>query len=44
MKYEAMPLTATDRATIAALDFNSIRRMRIREAEELFGMFPPDSG
>jgi hypothetical protein len=36
------PLTATGRATAAALDLNDPRRVRIREAEEAFGLFPPD--
>lgn len=30
------------RATLAALDLNALRRLRIREAEGLFGLFPPD--
>lgn len=36
------PVTATGRATAAALDLNHPRRVRIREAERLFGLFPPD--
>lgn len=35
-------LTPTGRATVAALDLNSPRRVRIREAEEWFDLFPPD--
>ncbi len=33
--------TATGRATIQALDLNHPRRIRVREAEALFGLFPP---
>lgn len=33
-------LTATGRATLAALHLNALRRVRIRQAEELFGLFP----
>jgi hypothetical protein len=35
-------LTPTGRATVAALELNAARRLRIREAEGLFGLFPPD--
>ena len=35
-------LTPTGRATVAALDLNHPRRVRIREAEEWFDLFPPD--
>jgi hypothetical protein len=35
-------LTPTGRATVAALDLNAARRLRIREAEKLFGLFPPE--
>lgn len=31
----------TARATIALLDLNHAKRVRIRQAEELFGLFPP---
>lgn len=34
-------LTATGRATVQALDLNHPRRLRVREAESLFGLFPP---
>jgi hypothetical protein len=40
--YSMIPLTAIGRATIQALDLNHSRRIRIRQAEELFGLFPPD--
>ena len=33
--------TATGRATIVMLDMNHPRRVRIRRAEEVFGLFPP---
>lgn len=33
--------TALGRATVAALQRNSPRRLLIRQAEELFGLFPP---
>ena len=39
--YQVASLTATGRATVAALDLNHMRRLRIREAEELFSLFPP---
>lgn len=35
-------LTSTGRATVAALNLNHPRRLRIREAEEWFDLFPPD--
>ena len=35
------PLTAVGRAAAAALDLNGERRRLIREAEALFGLFPP---
>lgn len=34
-------LTEVGRATISALDLNHSRRVRIRQAEALFGLFPP---
>jgi hypothetical protein len=34
-------LTAIGRATVLALDLNQDRRLLIRQAEELFGLFPP---
>ena len=34
-------LTAVGRATIEALRLNDDRRVKIRQAEELFGLFPP---
>jgi hypothetical protein len=41
--YQIVGLTATGRATVAALDFNHERRIRIRQAEQTFGLFPPDN-
>ena len=39
--YRIEGLTPTGRATIAALDLNQPRRLRIRQAEEAFGLYPP---
>jgi hypothetical protein len=39
--YHVVPLTPIGRATAAALDFNHPRRIRIRQAEAQFGLFPP---
>lgn len=33
--------TSTGRATVIALDLNHSRRLRVRQAEELFELFPP---
>lgn len=41
--YQIVGLTDIGRATIAALDFNHERRIRIRQAEQTFGLFPPDT-
>ena len=35
-------LTPVGRGTVAALDLNHSRRLKIRQAEALFGLFPPD--
>jgi len=43
VEHDIEPLTATGRATIAALDLNHSRRVRIRRAEQMFGLFPPES-
>jgi hypothetical protein len=40
--YRVGALTAVGRAAVAALDLNHERRLRIRAAEELFGLFPPN--
>jgi hypothetical protein len=40
-RYRVEALTAIGRATIAALDLNHPRRLKIREAEALFQLFPP---
>jgi hypothetical protein len=39
--YRVVGLTAVGRALIAAFDLNHPRRLRTREAEERFGLFPP---
>lgn len=36
-------ITASGRATIHALDLNHPRRLRVREAESRFGLFPPEA-
>ena len=41
--YQILGLTPIGRATIAALDLNGPRRIRIRQAEQVFGLFPPGS-
>jgi hypothetical protein len=38
----AVGRTPTGRATVAALNLNHARQALIREAEEWFGLFPPD--
>ena len=35
-------MTSIGRATLAALHFNDARRIRIRQAEKMFDLFPPD--
>ena len=40
-EWRIVGLTPTGRATVAALNLNSPRRVRIREAEEWFDLFPP---
>ena len=39
--YEIVGQTSVGRTTVAALDLNHPRRVLIRRAEELFGLFPP---
>jgi hypothetical protein len=39
-EYWLVGLTPMSRALIAAFDLNHTRRCRIRQAEELFGLFP----
>jgi hypothetical protein len=41
--HEIVALTSAGRATLAALDLNRPRRVLIRRAEEMFGLFPPAS-
>jgi len=40
-RYHLIEKTPTGRATIAMLDLNHPPRLLIRQAEEVFGMFPP---
>lgn len=40
--YLLVGLTPLGRATMAALDMNHERRVRIRQAEQMFGLFPPE--
>ena len=42
-QYEIMPLTAVGRATLRVLRLNAARRILIRQAEELFALFPPEA-
>lgn len=39
--YRVVGRTPIGRATVAALSLNHPRRIQIRQAEELFGLFPP---
>jgi len=39
--YEIEGLTPQGRATVDALKLNQSRRLLIRHAEEIFGLFPP---
>jgi hypothetical protein len=41
--YHVVGKSATGRATVTALDLNHSRRLRIRQAEQTFGLFPPES-
>lgn len=43
-EYRVVGLTPTGRATVAALGLNAPRRLLIRQAEEGFGLLPPDEG
>jgi hypothetical protein len=40
-RWDRFRVAAVGRATAAALEFNHPRRLRVRQAEELFGFFPP---
>jgi hypothetical protein len=40
-EFEIVATTSIGRATAAALNLNDPRRILIRQAEELFGLFPP---
>jgi HNH endonuclease len=39
--HEMEGLTAIGRATVVLLDLNHLRRQRIRQVEETFGLYPP---
>ena len=41
--YHVHGLTPIGRATVIALDLNHPRRVLIRQAEEKFGLFPPEA-
>lgn len=41
--YTLIGKTEVGRVTIQSLDLNHERRIKIRQAEQLFGLFPPDS-
>lgn len=41
--YHVVGLSATGRATIVALELNAERRIRIRQAEQMFALFPPEA-
>ncbi len=41
-EYAIVGATEVGNATIAALDLNHERRQKIRQAEQLFGLFPSD--
>ena len=41
-EFEIIGLTPIGRATVATLKFNEPRRIRIRQAEKMFDLFPPD--
>jgi hypothetical protein len=41
--YQIAALTGIGRATVSALDLNHPRRIRIRQAEQTFGLFPPST-
>jgi hypothetical protein len=40
--YTLIGKTEVGRVTIQALDLNQERRIKIRRAEQLFGLFPPE--
>jgi len=40
--FEIVGCSGIGRATAEALQWNHERRLRIRQAEQLFGLFPPD--
>ena len=42
VEFEIVGKTACGRATLEALNFNHPRRLRVREAEAMFDLFPPE--
>ena len=40
--FDVVPLTAKGRVTCEAMPFNHPRRILIRQAEAMFGLFPPE--
>lgn len=42
-EYTLIGRTDVGRATIQALELNHERRIKVRQAEQLFGLFPPES-
>jgi hypothetical protein len=43
-EYEVVGLSSVGRATVEALHLNSPRRLKVRRAEQGFGLFPPIVG
>lgn len=41
--YHIVGITPKGRATVLALAFNEPRKIRIRQAEQTFGLFPPET-
>ncbi len=41
-EHQIVGVTATGRATVAAMEFNTPRRLLIRQVELAFGLFPPE--
>jgi hypothetical protein len=42
LDYQIVGVTSIGRATVAALEFNTPRRLLIRQVELAFGLFPPE--
>jgi hypothetical protein len=41
--YQLTGISSIGRATVAALELNHERRIRVRQAEQMFGLFPPEA-